>query len=491
MIKHLLAAGFLSIFFLEVTAQNSFDAIRSNAQIVQGTARFNAMGGATSALGADFSHASVNPAGLGFYRASEVAMSTALNTHVSQTTYNGNTNRENDVRLNLNSLSFVHSSPPSSDNSLLSYAWGFGYNRTATYQRSYEISGDNPGSSVLDEMTFDLNYPSPIDPDLINLDPSLAFSSALAWNTYLIDYDSNALTEQYYHANPFYEGTQAYTVDIEGSTGDYLFSGAINYDNRLFLGATLGFAIYNYTLNTRYEENVPLTSGTTQLKDFRYNSELNISGSNTRLRLGAIYRANDLLRMGLAYHFSHTTRTEDRFEYAVDSRFDNGDTWESASLPGDWSYTMRNPGRVITSLGITLKKTAAFALEYEYSDFSKVRFNQPDGLYDYAPENTDISNELRATHNVRAGAEYRLGTLTFRGGVRYYMSPFRDTRQYGDTYMYSTGVGMRNKNVFLDITYQLTQRNENTYMYDRAFATPAQSNLSSHSVLVSLGFKWK
>ena len=152
---------------------------------------------------------------------------------------------------------------------------------------------------------------------------------------------------------------------------------------------------------------------------------------------------------------------------------------------------MRNPGRVITSLGITLKKTAAFALEYEYSDFSKVRFNQPDGLYDYAPENTDISNELRATHNVRAGAEYRLGTLTFRGGVRYYMSPFRDTRQYGDTYMYSTGVGMRNKNVFLDITYQLTQRNENTYMYDRAFATPAQSNLSSHSVLVSLGFKWK
>ena len=50
-----------------VSAQNEIDALRFSSYSSTGTARALAMGGAFSAVGADFSSAWLNPAGLALY----------------------------------------------------------------------------------------------------------------------------------------------------------------------------------------------------------------------------------------------------------------------------------------------------------------------------------------------------------------------------------------------------------------------------------------
>ena len=53
---------------ISVQAQTELDALRFSQTTITGTARSLGLAGATSAMGADLSAATLNPAGLGFYR---------------------------------------------------------------------------------------------------------------------------------------------------------------------------------------------------------------------------------------------------------------------------------------------------------------------------------------------------------------------------------------------------------------------------------------
>ena len=57
--------------------------------------------------------------------------------------------------------------------------------------------------------------------------------------------------------------------------------------------------------------------------------------------------------------------------------------------------------------------------------------------------------------------------------------------------VYSAGIGLREKNVYFDLTYALSQQLENYYMYDPAYADAAATNLSiSHNFMATLGFRF-
>ncbi len=59
-------------------AQNVDDALRYSQIFYNGTARFTSMGGAFTALGGDISTLNQNPAGIGLFRSSEIAISPQL-----------------------------------------------------------------------------------------------------------------------------------------------------------------------------------------------------------------------------------------------------------------------------------------------------------------------------------------------------------------------------------------------------------------------------
>ena len=69
--KHiLLIAGI--IFSVSIFAQDEVDILRYSQYQIGGTARSIGYGGAVGSLGADFSALTVNPAGIGLYRKSEM-----------------------------------------------------------------------------------------------------------------------------------------------------------------------------------------------------------------------------------------------------------------------------------------------------------------------------------------------------------------------------------------------------------------------------------
>jgi len=70
---------FLSPFALVLQAQYAQDALRFSMYNLQGSSRFVGMGGAMGAVGADFTTASYNPAGIGFFQRQALSLSPGLN----------------------------------------------------------------------------------------------------------------------------------------------------------------------------------------------------------------------------------------------------------------------------------------------------------------------------------------------------------------------------------------------------------------------------
>ncbi len=68
--------GYFLVFMLLISgaaySQGEVEALKFSRQELYGTARSMAMGGAFGALGGDISGISVNPAGIGIYRSSEI-----------------------------------------------------------------------------------------------------------------------------------------------------------------------------------------------------------------------------------------------------------------------------------------------------------------------------------------------------------------------------------------------------------------------------------
>lgn len=71
---------------LWVAGQNMDDALRYSRLFYQGTARFNGMSGAFTALGGDISAISLNPAAAGVFRSTEVTITPWYSSVICQLT---------------------------------------------------------------------------------------------------------------------------------------------------------------------------------------------------------------------------------------------------------------------------------------------------------------------------------------------------------------------------------------------------------------------
>ena len=96
-------AIFLTVSSLQVLAQdNSYEALAKmfSQPTTTGSARFQAIGGNHSALGADVSSAAGNPAGLGFYTRSEFSFTPAYQSISNKSIYAVEPNRTNSSDVN-------------------------------------------------------------------------------------------------------------------------------------------------------------------------------------------------------------------------------------------------------------------------------------------------------------------------------------------------------------------------------------------------------
>mgnify|MGYP001547934045 CR=1 FL=1 len=103
----LLASGLL--LSVAARAQNETDALRYGELSTGATARSISLGGTGGSFGGDFSSLSINPAGLGVYRSSEVMITPTLRLNNARSTYFKNDTKDNNARMGISNFGVVFS----------------------------------------------------------------------------------------------------------------------------------------------------------------------------------------------------------------------------------------------------------------------------------------------------------------------------------------------------------------------------------------------
>lgn len=421
---------------LQLSAQIADDALISSRYIFNGTARTQAMGGAFTALGGDLTSATLNPAGLGLYRSNDFSLSLMGDINKVESNYLNTKNTNDHFRMIMPNIGFALSAPNlnklSNGEGPNSWTFAIGYNQIHTFNKNMFIGGKNDQSSYLDMM---LEYAS--EPMFDSVD--LIFYENDQWTHDFLEYGYGANQEIY--------------MTERGGIGEYYFSGAVNFDDKLFIGGTFG--IQNYYLERTFEiSETPTTN--IPLKGYDYNYMLTTKGMGINAKIGVIYSPVYWSKIGFSVHTPTSFRLTDSEQKTLDATIEYIEgtfTNMYSSNPYYPDYKILTPLRINTGVSFLIMRQALLAVDYEFVDYGSAQLSSTD--YNFNTENRDISNNFKGAHSVKIGAEYRLGMVALRAGGFYYGSPYAKETINKDASIlgYTAGIGFKSGITYFDISF--------------------------------------
>ena len=471
-----------------LTAQTAEEAFRYSFFDVLGTARSVGVGGTMGALGGDFATTSINPAGLAWYRNSELTITPTYFATSTESTLAGSDNTVTDAlnKFGLGGVGIVIANRPARGK-LKTANFAFGMNRIADLNQRFTFEGTTPGTITTRFLELaqgflpeELPSVSPQEADLAEISGAI-FS--LGGGNYGSDF---GFTEPV---------LKAQTVETTGSINELVFSLAGNYDERLLFGLTVGVPFFSADTEKTYTERDPQDQNPffTAL-DFTEN--VTTTGIGINAKLGLIYRPVHAVRIGLAVHTPTAFSLEDNFsntlfyEYVdVNGATQRGD---AAAPTGIQDYNLKTPWRFLLNAGTVIGKRGFVGLEINYTDYggSEYSFDNP-GDAAFAQElNDTIMLNYQGSLGIKLGGEYALDKLRLRGGLNFYGSP--DTFDEDNRFALSGGIGYYWPKVFLDLGYQRFSRRSPYRPYltvdpPRPFVT---NEVTRQRLLLTLGFKF-
>ncbi len=463
-------------------AQNFSDALRYSAFEPIGTARFLGSGSALSPLGADYSVMSTNPAGIAWMRKSEFMISPGL--HVNTTSSrlsNGSGNLAFDdaaARFNLPNIGLVLASRGSRRGGTETVNFAVGLNRLADFNQQFFYEGASRGSLVqrFEELANDVG--------LGDLEAGMAFDAEA-----LID-DNGFYFSDYtdFSDQPL---LRSQTVTQTGGMSELSFGFAGNVQDKVLWGVALGIPFLEYTEEKIYTErddagSVPF------FDELEYNEQLNATGSGVNLKLGVIFRVHQALRVSAAVHtptyhqISENYSANMRYEYTVENERNVG----NGAFSGSFNYGLRTPWRFMGGVGGIFGEHGFLTGEIEYVNYKGNRFLFEGFGSDEVQVNRDIDKSLSDAIRIRTGAEIALGTFRLRGGVGVQQAAIA-----GDDNFYtnvSLGVGVRQRNYFMDLGYrrQGSKTTFSPYLTTDAVRQFIDNDVVNENFVFTLGFRW-
>ena len=270
-----------------------------------GTARSLGLNGAYGSLGADIASMGINPAGLGFYRTSDLSLSLGGNTNYAHSNYLGNKYDDFKTNYNLGNIGFVYTSNTLAEEGWVSFSFGASFTRISDFNRSVTIKNPNASSSLLDDFNHNANTNySPTPSGSPVSDPS-----TLDYYYEYLAVDHKLMLQDPKNYNYFSDYTNAYNtygeymerrIDISGGVGEWNLSFGANYSNKLYLGASLGLDNLTYNEESKHTEITP--QSVSVLRQFTFGTVAKMTGSGANLKIGAIFKPVSFLRFGLAIH---------------------------------------------------------------------------------------------------------------------------------------------------------------------------------------------
>jgi hypothetical protein len=487
---YVILIGLIFIFQREVEAQSEVDAFRIGHFQTSGTARFNAMSGAFGALGGDISTASINPAGLGVFRKSEIAYTPELNVVFSNSHFNQTSSFDVATERNNNSVGLVWHIQKDEEKTSgwLCVNLGVTYNQQKDFKQNTIIQGANEGVSRIDRYVYDLNQYGGENPANINNNPYYYQGVNLAWQTYLIEYNP-FLENPYYRNFKKDDNTIEQVKEEDGHLAETAFTFSTNYNNKWYLGANIGIVRADYYQKTRYKEEANSLDTATLFQNFTLNELLSTRGRGINGKLGIIYRINNNFRAGFSYHLPTYFTLNDLWETSIHTNFED-ESYSYEDPLGRFRYNVISPARFVLSGAAIIQKRMIVSVDYEWANYSSMIMKTPDDSYSFAFENYNIKNRLKVSNQLRLGAEWRLNNYFMRGGVGFAQNPWVSSDIKLLQQSFAGGLGYRDDTFFLDVAYQLLYSKSNYMMYNDVNLNPATIVTTRNILTLTLGVRF-
>ncbi len=418
-------------------AQYAADAVRFSQTIFGGSARYQAIGGASYALGGDIGSLSGNPAGIGLYTRSDFSLSGLYVSNNVDANYLNTLNRTNKDNINLINGGFVITEDIFNARNWKSVTFGVGVNQSSNFTNNTTFSGFNPNNSItrffaesanrfglgsgsLEEMAFDGFL---INPNQSNT----AFVPASNGNVNQLEQDIT-----------------------RGGITEVNIAGAANLDDRFYIGLSINFVNLNYKKSSFYTE--------TGINDPQFNvtaleldENQEVVGNGAKAVLGVIFRPIDAVRIGFGIETPTFYELTETFDFRLSSFFDDGtNPIIPARETSFFDYKIRTPFKLNAGVAFFLKDAGFLSVDVEQVNYRRIGFES-----DFATTNVTTKNRLlndyRTAYNVRLGAEARLGLVNLRAGYAMYGSPLNvpNADDLNKTIL-SGGIGYRINDIYLD-----------------------------------------
>ena len=496
-----------------MSAQNIYTLGDFSAGDLNGTARYVGMGGAMNALGADMSTMTTNPAGIGLYRRSDVAMTLGMAGQEDASKFHG----KNKTHVSFDHLGFVYAGKLNSGSTKFVNV-GFSYTKQKDFNTLINTSNDvsQNGASLTWQMADLANYwydGGASDP--MGLVPPIAQMGA---SNYLIAEDGS----DWYNA-----AANATRHAQWGSIQNYDLSLAFNFSHQFYLGLGVGMHGVNYKSYTEYDEAL-LNAGGAASGDVYLTDTRKLTGTGVDVKLGFIARPikDNPFRIGLSvitptfYDLKHRSTTY------LDTEYDNGDVYNRYT-DVDYKYNLNTPWRFNLSLGSTFFNQLAIGAEYEYADYSKAKITYDTGYWDDGGQETDDDEALKdesdrfmkGVHTLKLGAEWFVDkNFCIRLGYNYVTSPYEKNAFYNqfinsasldyattpgymnvsDISRLTVGLGMTFGNFYVDLACQAQWQHGDFCPFNTQVGNvnnaneilPSRINLNRTKGMLTLGYRF-
>ena len=476
--KKVILALSISMFLLNsLKSQNLDDAIRNSWFPSFGSARFNALAGSTSSVGADLSASNINPAGLAFFNKVEFVIGT--NNYENKYTNNylgsnrnyynkGNSNGDMNyfgiaIPLNLNR-----------NNSVISFT----YNKINDFFSDVQFNGSNYKSSLTQQYVEQLKGARVIS--------DYPLGASLAFNTFLIDtsakYGFKTLVQV---SSGISQNYRSYT---SGSYREYALAWAGNINKTVTVGFSLVFPVINYSQTKTYSEYAIKINADSNFDYFEHYLDYTSKGSGVGAKIGVIVKPNDQFRYGISLHTPQAIYFDDEVSASLFSNTLNYTKDTNISSQSDiypYSYYYYTPIKLQLSgsyfwgnLKSANKLKGFISGEIEFVNYKGISYSLDDRNYDrnddqsYAEDyiknlNDDIKNNFQNNLNFKIGTEFSLYGWRLRIGASFYGSPYNSSNinKGVDKYVSSWGFGYRGNTSYFDLGFSTVSTKEFVFPY--------------------------
>ncbi|WP_108244969.1 OmpP1/FadL family transporter [Muricauda brasiliensis] len=483
------------------SAQTIDDVIRYSTENLQGTARFQAMGGAFGALGGDLSALNVNPAGSAVFNFSEISI-TGSNYHRKNDALYGNTTRNStDNSLDFNQIGGVFVWNSATDSPWKKIALAVNYDLVENFDNQLVVSGNS--NVGIDNYFLNFADGEPLGPlrtqqgeyiedAYLDIGANLGYSAQqafLGFQAGIIEPVEDDDQNTSYFSNAQYGSVnQRYVRNTSGYNSKFTLNFASQYKEDLYLGASLNFHSVLYDRVSYLDEEGYDTES--DIQSISFDNLLHTEGYGFSFSLGAIAKVNQTVRVGASYQsptwYTLTDDTSQRINSnlaVTDIDFIN---FTIVNLYDE--YKIKTPEKYTGSVALVFGQDGLISFDYSYQDMSKAEL-RPTSDPSFAAENDFISDTLGAVNSFRVGGEYRIDQVSLRGGYRYDQSPYEDTDFVGDLNGFSAGIGYNFGASRLDLAYSRTEQDVNSYLFDGGIDSAALINRINTNI--SLGYTLK